>query len=39
VKYDTGVLYILLMAGGVLGREFHHGVSLSLLLDEIKRLV
>jgi hypothetical protein len=31
--------YILLMAGRVLGQEFHHGVSLSLLLDEIKSLV
>ena len=31
--------YILLMAGRVLGLEFHHGVSLSLLLDDIKSLV
>jgi hypothetical protein len=39
MQYDTGVLYILLMAGSVLGQEFHHGVSLSLLLDDIKSLV
>jgi hypothetical protein len=36
MQYDTGVLYILLMAGSVLGRGISSWGQFKLTLDEIK---